>query len=126
MAPPPPLPKTLFGWVSIVYNMEDEEYFRLVGLDAYVLYRFMRLCCLLNVEFVVFGMFILTPVYYHGNGGYSDLNRITLSNLSNNSGLIVVAILFAWIYCFHFFWVVGKEMQVLAQLRRGFLARGNI
>ncbi len=105
--------------------MGDSEYFRLVGLDAYLLFRFTRLCCLLNVEFVILGMLILTPIYYGGSEGLKDLNKITVSNLGDSSKLLVVPIILAWVYCFHFFWLVGSEMKVLAGLKRDFLARGN-
>ncbi len=105
--------------------MGDAEYLRLVGLDAYLLFRFTRLCCMISVEFVVLGMFILTPIYFNGKNGMADLNRITVSNLGLNSPAILAPIILSWVYCFHFFWVVGKEMDILAKLRRDFLAQGN-
>ncbi len=105
--------------------MGDSEYFRLVGLDAYLLFRFTRLCCLLNVEFVILGMLILTPIYFNGDKGLVYMNKLTLSNLDSSSNFVVAPVVLAWVYCFHFFWLVGNEMKVLAGLKRDFLARGK-
>ncbi len=125
IAPPPRQPTWFLGWVPVVFKMGDAEYLRLVGLDAYLLFRFTRLCCLISVEFMVLGMFILTPIYLNGNNGMTNLNRITVSNLKANSSALIAPLILSWVYCFHFFWVVGKEMDILAKLRRDFFAQGN-
>ncbi len=125
VVPPPPQPNSLLGWVPLVYNMGDSEYFRLVGLDAYMLFRFTRLCCLLNVEFVVLGMLVLTPMYFYGGENQQNMNKVTILNLDGSWSLFLAPIILAWVYCFHFFWLVGNEMSILAVLKRDFLSRGN-
>ncbi len=37
-------PSYFFGWIVAVMNVTDEDFLRMVGLDAYVFVRFISLC----------------------------------------------------------------------------------
>lgn len=42
----PPIPPSYpFGWIIAVISIDNEDLHRMVGLDAYMLLRFIILCC---------------------------------------------------------------------------------
>lgn len=47
----------------------QEEFLHMVGLDGYMLIRFIILCFKLSCFVTFWGVTILAPLYYHAQGG---------------------------------------------------------
>lgn len=65
--PLPKLPPTLFGWVSKVLRITDEEVLGCLGLDAYVFLTYFRMAIAIFATIGVFAVAVLGPLrYYYG------------------------------------------------------------
>jgi len=61
--PPPPRSRWPLGWVWPMLSVNDEELLDLVGLDAYVMVRYIRLCWYMCAAAAFVCVGILVPVY---------------------------------------------------------------
>eukprot|EP00981_Chlorochromonas_danica_P012618 scaffold5218_cov150-Ochromonas_danica.AAC.10 len=83
----PPAPSRLpFAWLYSVFMVRDEEVLRMVGLDGYMLLRFITLCLRLACFFAFFGVAVLVPVYSSGGAGESGWRAYTVANLRDAAG----------------------------------------
>jgi Late exocytosis, associated with Golgi transport len=60
----PDLPPTYpLGWVVAIASIEDDEIIRMVGMDGYMLLRYILLCFRFSIFVSFFGLVVLAPVY---------------------------------------------------------------
>ncbi|EDK40338.2 hypothetical protein PGUG_04436 [Meyerozyma guilliermondii ATCC 6260] len=65
-----PLPKKIFGWLSITWSITDDEVLQWSGLDAYVFLAFFRMGIRIFSFLAVLAVFILSPIRYYFTGNY--------------------------------------------------------
>ena len=63
LRPPPPRSRWPLGWVWPVLSVNDEELLELVGLDAYVMVRYIRLCWIMCAAAAFVCVCLLVPIY---------------------------------------------------------------
>ena len=63
-----PLPKKIFGWLSITWSITDDEVLQWSGLDAYVFLAFFRMGIRIFSFLEVLAVFILSPIRYYFTG----------------------------------------------------------
>lgn len=73
-----PLPNNLFGWISVIYAISDEDVLKYSGLDAYVFLAFFKMGIKIFFLLAVLAIFILSPIRYYFTGNY-DKDSITWS-----------------------------------------------
>lgn len=73
-----PLPNNLFGWISVIYSITDEEVLKYSGLDAYVFLAFFKMGIKIFFLLALMAIFILSPIRYYFTGNY-DKDSITWS-----------------------------------------------
>ncbi|KAL3234411.1 hypothetical protein RNJ44_03173 [Nakaseomyces bracarensis] len=80
---------SLFGWLPVLFKIDDEQVLEYAGLDAYVFLGFFKMCIKLLAIYCVFSISIISPVRYHFTGRYDgdDDNDPNERNLIINSGL---------------------------------------
>lgn len=61
-APPEP-PEYLFGWLVPLYDMTEDDVKHKVGLDAYMLLRYLGLCLKLSIFYTMWGLVVLVPLF---------------------------------------------------------------
>ncbi|QLQ82296.1 hypothetical protein HG537_0H00570 [Torulaspora globosa] len=66
---------TLFGWLSVVYRIRDQQVLEYAGLDAFVFLGFFKMCIKLLSICSVFSICIISPIRYHYTGKYDDGNE---------------------------------------------------
>lgn len=60
----PPAPaKYPLGWIVAISAIEDDEILRMVGLDGYMLLRYILLCFRFSMFVTFWGLVVLTPIY---------------------------------------------------------------
>lgn len=64
----PKLPSLLFGWVSIVYTINEDQVLEHAGLDAVVFLGFFKMCIKTLAVCVLFAYTVLSPVRYWFTG----------------------------------------------------------
>lgn len=64
--------KSLFGWVPVLYSINDKQVLEYAGLDAFVFLSFFKMCIKLLATFCLFSICIISPIRYHFTGSYDD------------------------------------------------------
>jgi len=102
----------------------------MIGLDGYMLIRYINICFKTTVFFTIWGLLLLLPVYAHANNeyhSYFDWNKFTIANIPDNqsaSSLWIPAI-FAYIYAIYFCHLIYKEYKNFVQKRIEYLNKGD-
>jgi len=64
----PKLPSTLFGWIPVVYRIDEKQVLEHAGLDAVVFLGFFKMSIKILAVCVVFAFTIISPVRYKYTG----------------------------------------------------------
>jgi len=113
------------AWVPEIVMMEGKETLDRVGLDAYMLLRFIRLCTRMTLFTSVLGGCILIPVFAQGDEDLTSFNRMTLNNLTKTETMWVSTML-AVVFTAHALFIVLREYQNYVKWRVHWLAEGTI
>lgn len=63
---------SLFGWIPVLYRINDKQLLEYAGLDAFVFLSFFKMCIKLLATFCFFSICIISPIRYHFTGYYDD------------------------------------------------------
>ena len=102
----------------------------MIGLDGYMLIRYINICFKTTVFFTIWGLVLLLPVYVRANDeyhSYVDWNKFTIANIRDDdsaSSLWIPAIL-AYIYAIYFCNLVYTEYKNFVQKRIEYLNNGD-
>lgn len=109
--------RTYFDWVSTLWHTPDKFTLYHQSLDSYLYLRFLRtlifICgigCLLTWP-------VLLPINANGGGTATELDRITIGNVSNKGKLYAHALI-AWVFFAFVMFTVGRERLWLIGLRQ--------
>jgi len=61
--------------------ISGDEFLHMVGLDGYMLLRFLAICLKLSCFIMFWGLVLLVPLYGNANGGFGAWNKYTLANV---------------------------------------------
>lgn len=64
----PQLPRTLFGWIPVVFKISEDQVLNHAGLDAVVFLGFFKMCIYSLAACLVFAVTVITPVRYRFTG----------------------------------------------------------
>ena len=108
--------RDIIHWMSL----SDEETLKLVGLDAFILLRFLRLFIIVGLMTSFFGLVILVSIYQYGVSppGTDGINRYTLAHVRQNGGRLWAVLLFYYIYTITFLYLLSREYKEFARLRQ--------
>ena len=122
-----PPPKGPFAWIPHILRISDEDFYKSVGLDGYVLLRYIRLCCKVTAFTALLGLLILAPVYFScpGNEGVAGINLYTMANVEQNGSKLWAPLLLTWFFAVFLLHCLHEEYGAVAELRQGFLERGD-
>ena len=75
-----------FGWLWQVSQISEEELLQMVGLDAYMFMRFIKLCIKFCFVVTFLGLVILVPVYATGTmaNENNEWGRYTLAKVNSD------------------------------------------
>ena len=128
---------TLVEIFRIVYAMEDTELVEKIGLDAYVLVRFSRLCARFCFFSTISGFVVLVPCFATGHAGEHGIFRLSASNLADSSsdntdnatnfGSVRVwfVIVMLWTLVLWLLYDLNLEFKHFVRLRQNWLVKGD-
>eukprot|EP00953_Heterococcus_sp_UTEX-ZZ885_P039527 20258-Heterococcus_DN1.PRE.2 len=125
----PKYPRGFLAWVLPSWRIGDDEFLRQVGLDGYMVIRFIRLCRRLCWMATVCGCGILLPIYTTGprydskDGGVFFM---TMSNLETGSNKLWATVFFAWVFSLYLLYTLREEHYYFSQKRNDWLANGDL
>ncbi|CCF59599.1 hypothetical protein KAFR_0H01900 [Kazachstania africana CBS 2517] len=128
----------LFGWIPVLYKINDNEVIEYAGLDAFVFLGFFKMCIKLLAIFCCFSICIISPIRYHFTGQYDDGND-TVMNLTNapevndeppSSPETVTLYLWMYVVFTYFFTfltlkLIVSQTKVVVKTRQKHLGRQN-
>jgi hypothetical protein len=124
----PPPPSTFpFAWVLTVMDVEEEDFLRMVGLDGYMLMRYINVCFRMSVFFTIWGLVALVPVYGNAPGKHIAWNKYTLANIPNDpkADQLWVPAVFAYVFSIYFCHLMYTEYKNFVKKRVQYLIQGD-
>ena len=110
-----------------VFRIDDARLQRHVGLDAFVLIRFLRLWKRLAFAMSAFSAMVLVPVYMAEDGtrGQAGFDKFTMGNLKYGSPRLWAPFTFTWLLALFAAHLLETEGKLYTRLRHRFLTRGD-
>jgi len=118
----PPRSAPCWAWARLACTIKDEELLKHVGLEMYVLIRFMRMC--LKISF--FGSCVVLPIGMSAFATADDSKssfawfRFTMANVQkDDAGRIWTAVVLAYVVTLYTLCVIGIECLVFVERSSG-------
>lgn len=94
----PKLPSTLFGWIPVVYKINENQVLEHAGLDAVVFLGFFKMCIKALATMVLFALVVISPIRYRFTGrvdvpdpGDGDEDKDAVSQLRRTVSVLLKA-----------------------------------
>ena len=95
----PETPTGAWNWITSMYHIPDTYVLQHHSMDAYLLLRFLKTVALIMLVGCCITWPILFPVNATGGGGQSQLDVLSISNISSNTyGRYYAHCFLAWIF----------------------------
>ncbi len=116
----------VFGWFKQVWEVNDSDLLRMIGLDGYVFLRYLRMSAKI-AGICMFGLLIMLPSYYTaaGNEKVWGINLLTMANIPEDGNRLWVCLLFAYVFSFVFLYLIYKEYEHFAECRMEYFKHGG-
>jgi len=123
----PERPSFLGGWLQPVIQVDGEQQLLdLVGLDAFVLLRFLRMQCRIFSFVAFWGVVVLIPLYDSGAKNVDDtFYQTTMANMAQGSKNLWVVTLCAYFFTLYALYLLSEEYRDFVQLRHQFFVHGS-
>ena len=122
-------PRYLLGWIRHIMGVSNAEFLRMIGLDGYMLLRFISVCFKFCCFGSFFGMVVLVPVYGNGDQGFGGWKKYTLSNVVSSGDVTTDALwlpaVFSYIYLAYMCYLLHSEFEHFVLKRLEFLIQGD-
>lgn len=119
--PPPPSQYPL-SWIFEIMNIHDNDLVKMIGLDGYVLLRYLKLCFRLT-SFLTFWGLVALSALYSTCGPLTGWNKYTMSNIpfDPNASAFWAPAIFAYIFSGFFCYLLYMEYKHFVQRRLQYL-----
>jgi len=119
------LPNSFFAWIIPAFMANDDDVFYYAGIDALVYMRFLRLCVKISLVIMPYGIAVLLPLNYFGQGALHGLDRIAMSNVAPQSSKFWAHVVSAWFYTVIICYLLYEEWKIYIVYRQEYLANGR-
>jgi hypothetical protein len=113
-----------FGWILPAFKASNDDIFNYCGMDALVLIRFMKLCLIVSLIIMPYGIIVLIPLHVHGGLKLEKLDELTLSNVEPKSHMLWAHLIAVWAYTIVICYLLYREWKTYIVYRQRFLAKG--
>ncbi|KAJ5279253.1 hypothetical protein N7478_004625 [Penicillium angulare] len=118
----PDSPTGFWNWVNSMYQLPDTYVLQHHSLDAYLLLRFLKIISLIMFVGCCITWPILFPVNATGGGGQTQLDLLSMSNVSDSQyGRYFAHCFLAWIFVGFIFIMITREHIFYINLRQAYL-----
>jgi hypothetical protein len=124
----PSLPSSFpFGWVTAITKVSDERFLAMVGLDGYMLMRYITICCRLGFFFTFWGVLVLIPIYHCAPGRLIGWDSYTLANIPDNPSAneLWAPAVFCYLFSAFFCQMMYQEYKNFIEKRVQYLEKGD-
>lgn len=125
----PPIPSTYpLAWIISILKVSDSELLHMVGLDGYMLIRYIRLCLHASVFFSIVGLVILLPIYHSFAKSSRFLwKNVTIASIQNDAEahLLWFPVILAYVFSSYMCYLLYFEYQHFHEKRAAYLIHGD-
>lgn len=128
----PPIPSArALAWAWETLRVTDDQLLRMVGLDGYMLIRYIKLCIKASLFFSFLGLLVLLPIYHSfakRTAGRRFLWRdVTISSIENDAEahLLWFPVAFAYVFSGYFCYLLYHEYRHFNEKRLDYLVHGD-
>lgn len=113
-----------FGWLKSINEVSEGDIMTMVGLDAYMYLRYIKICIKLSIFLSLWGLLILVPVYsaYPKSGTNVQWDQYTISNVYPARW---VAAIFGYIFAAYFCQLLLAEYNNFSVRRLQYFVNPN-
>lgn len=117
---PPPVGKGVFAWVGPILRTKEKDLIPLIGLDAVVFLRILKMCRNIFIVLTIFGCGILIPVNLAKGVKYATstfIGNVTPANVFGEAqwGMVIIAWLFNAIIAGFLWWNYRSILKMRLQ-----------
>ena len=113
-----PLPSRSLSWLTLgVMATPDLSVNDAVGLDAYILVKFMRMCTGAILSVSVFGLAVVLPINMNGGNGLGQFEQYSIANVKDGSELLWGHAVVVWCVSGVFLYYLKKMYDEYGALR---------
>lgn len=110
-----------FQWFFQIYELDDNDMFKIAGMDGYVLLRFLKFCCKVTTVTSIGAAFVLIPVYYTGPGNeVYGIDAYSMANIKPNGHRLWASLVFAYLFTLTFLYLIHEEYEHFVHARKKF------
>mmetsp|Transcript_1983 Transcript_1983/g.3535 ORF Transcript_1983/g.3535 Transcript_1983/m.3535 type:complete len:820 (-) Transcript_1983:1190-3649(-) len=123
----PPITPGFAAWIMPLLNISDEDTLKLIGLDGYVMLRFLLLCARMGMGAGLFGLITLLPLYSTSPGvdDVIGMNLHTMANVRARSERLWGPFICMYLFSFFFMYLLYKEYENFVSLRQQYFSEGD-
>ena len=129
---PPDPGASLLGWVSTLNTISEDDILQMVGLDGYMLMRYINICFHITLFISVWGACVLAPFYANSGGGRCAWAKYTLGNVPMGDETDVdgwsrlwAPAVFAYIFSAYYCLIMYNEYHNFLEKRVSYLQKGD-
>lgn len=119
------LSSALYAWLTPAFKLNANELYELVGFDAFVYLRFLRLCFRIAAFSLPYAAVVLIPVNVYGGNDEKGMTLLTLGNISQQSSKLWAHLIGVWLFSFLVYYLLYTEWQVYLEYRQKYLKEKN-
>ena len=123
-----PVPYTMgfMTWIPHTISISDKELLILVGMDAYIFLRYIRLLCKVMITCSAVSLLILLPIY-RVSWDLTKLSPLTFTMFSAGSPSKALWAPFSlfWLFCIMTIYLLHKEYEYCSYLRQLYMKMGD-
>ncbi|CAH6719047.1 calcium permeable stress-gated cation channel 1 [[Candida] jaroonii] len=125
----PKLPLSLFGWIPVVYKVNEDQVLEHAGLDAVVFLGFFKMCIKILTTCVILAYTILSPIRYKLTGKLDQDDppdkHEDKARYDNNQHLLYLYVVFTYIFTGVVIHFLFKQTKKIIDIRQAYLGKQN-
>ena len=112
------LSSSLFAWLTPALKLNDNELYEVVGFDAFVYLRFIRLCFKVTAFSLPYAAIVLIPINVVDGKDLSGMDRLTLGNINDQSNKLWAHLVGVWLFSFILYYFIYNEWKIYLKYRQ--------
>lgn len=121
-APKANISSSPLSWAINSMAVEDIETLEIVGFDAFVFLRFVKLMCIVSAVCAFLGFAILLPIYGTGGFGLPGVGMLTMGNIPNGSTKLWAPWVLTYVFTGLTLYLLHSEYVYFAKLRQRYFS----
>ncbi|KAJ0421981.1 hypothetical protein BJY00DRAFT_102528 [Aspergillus carlsbadensis] len=125
----PELPDSFFGWIPVLYRINEQQVLQSAGLDAFVFLSFLRFAIRFLSTVFIFAVVVLLPIHHSYTGKWGlldwdkdlDNNKDKKKDFSKDPKYLSAYVIFAYIFSGLAVYMLLQETKKIINIRQKYL-----